>query len=140
MSHEPEQYDALPDAIVERLRSRDRAVSILTPEIDRQVAEAARQQFATRRSRSGRTQRWRYPAAVAALAALVALFLVRPLDTPSPSDARLADDVDGSGQVDVLDAYALARRRAEDPSAVSQERIDRLTRRIVSLSASEVTL
>jgi hypothetical protein len=138
MSQENEQYDQLPDAIVERLRARDRAVPMLTPSADRAVADRARAQFAPR-SPSAPARRRYGPAvaAVAAAAALVALFIARPLDDRRAESMRLADDVDGSGQVDILDAFALARARRDDPGAVSQERIDALADRIVSLGAPE---
>ena len=140
MSQQTEPLDQLPEALVERLRARDRAISVLTPAVDRAVAAAARAQFAPRRSRAAARRRWYYPAAAAAAAALVALILIRPFDQSAVEQRRLADDVDGSGQVDILDALALARARAADPDSVSQGRIDDLTDRIVSLGGPEGVL
>jgi hypothetical protein len=141
MSHETDPFDELPEAIIERLRSRDRGVSMLTPRVDQTVVERARTQFAARRSRPA-ARRW-YTARVAAAAAavgLVALFIARPFDQSRQDAQRVADDVDGSGQVDILDAFALARARQADPGTVSQELIDALAERIVSLGPQESLL
>ena len=137
MPQETESFDQLPDAIVARLKARDRGLALLTPAVDRAVDTAAREQFAPRRSRTAATRGWRYTAAAAAAVALIAVFIAQPF---APSDAlrpRLTDDVDGSGRVDVLDAFALARSRANDPGAVSQSRIDELVASIVSLESGE---
>ena len=133
MSPETENSDQLPDALVERLRARDRGIPMLTPAVDRALAEAARSQFAARRKPS-RDRRLRYPAAAAAALALAALLIVRPFGE-SVVETRLADDIDGSGSVDILDAFALARERQADPAAISQRRVDELADRIVSLGA-----
>lgn len=139
MNQENEQFDQLPDALVERLRRRERTVSILRPDIDRAVIDAARSQFAGRRAPYAQRRSWLIPSAAAAAAVvLVALFIVRPLPTPEPN--LLADDVDGSGRVDILDAFALARARTGDPAAVSQARLDELTSQIVSLTDAGATL
>ncbi|MGH7337603.1 MAG: hypothetical protein ACREI7_08500 [Myxococcota bacterium] len=64
----------------------------------------------------------------------------RPLDEVG-TDARLAgDDVDGSGRVDILDAFALARARAADPARVAQGEVDALAGRIVSLRPAGTVL
>jgi len=140
MTPETEQFADLPEALIERLRARERSVSQLTPAVDRAVLEAAKEQFAPRHSRPAVVRRWYYPAAAAAAVALIALFVARPFDDERPDALRLADDVDGSGQVDILDAFALARARAADPADVNADRIDSLMRRIVSLGPSEAVL
>jgi anti-sigma-K factor RskA len=140
MTQETEQYDQLPDAIVARLRARDRGLALLTPVVDRAVEAAAREQFAPRRSRTAAAHGWRYAAAAAAAVALIAVFIAQPFAPDEALRPRLADDVDGSGRVDVLDAFALARSRANDPGSVSQSRIDSLVARIVSLDDGEVAL
>jgi hypothetical protein len=134
MSQESPQFDQLPEALVERLKASERAVGMLTPAQDREILEAAREQFAARPARPEIRRRWHIPAAAAAAVALVALFVARPFDQAGVEVTRLADDIDGSGQVDILDAFALARSRAADADSVSQGRIDELTDRIVSLS------
>jgi hypothetical protein len=144
MSQDKQTFDQLPETIVARLRARDRAVSQLTPTTDRAVIEAARAQFAGRPStlapeRSRTLRSWRYPAAAAAAVALVALLIARPFDNTgvAPQMApQMANDVDGSGSVDVLDAFALARARAADANAASQARIDELMAEVVALSPS----
>ncbi|HMB72976.1 MAG TPA: hypothetical protein VKQ06_05355, partial [Gammaproteobacteria bacterium] len=128
--------DQLPDAIAERLKARDRSVSMLTPAVDRAILDAAEAQFARPRARPA--GRWYVPAAAAAAVALVALFFVRPFDDSPIGAGRLADDVDGSGQVDILDAFSLARSRQAGSANVNQDRIDDLAARIVSLDSSEV--
>jgi len=140
MTQETEPFDQLPEAIVARLKARDRGLALLTPAVDRAVETAAREQFAPRRSRTAAARGWRYGAAAAAAVALIAVFIAQPF---SPNDAdrrRLADDIDDSGRVDVLDAFALARSRAGDPDAVSQSRIDALVASIVSLGPAEGAL
>jgi hypothetical protein len=61
---------------------------------------------------------------------------MRPLVFDAPS----ADDVDGSGSVDVLDVLALARMRAArgDASGITNARIDELAYRIVALDPRSV--
>lgn len=123
--------DDLPAAIVARLARADRAVPIVAPRTDEAVVGAARAQFASRPRRAAVLRpRWAVPAGAVAAAILVALIVVRPFDAP-----RSADDVDGSGRVDILDAFALARMRAaQGESAATQERIDALAERIVALA------
>lgn len=126
-----EQLDALPPAIASRLRELDRAQPIVDPRTDRAVLEAARGYFAARPvTARARRLRWSIPLGAAA-AVLLAAVLMRPfvLDVPS------ADDVDGSGRVDVLDVLALARMRAAggDASGISAARIDELAYGIVAL-------
>jgi anti-sigma-K factor RskA len=140
MNPETENFEELPRALVERLRARERAVPMVTPAVDRAVEAAARAQFAPRRRANPGVRHWRYAAAAAAAVALVALFIARPLDFTGVDRPRVADDVDGSGQVDILDAFALARTRAADPAAVSEGRIETLAARIVALSDTEAVL
>lgn len=84
----------------------------------------------TARHRPVRGTRRRRVAAVVSTAAavLVAVLLVQPM-LFGPADP---DDIDGSGQVDILDAFALARQQASG-RAISDARIDALTARIVAL-------
>ncbi|HEX7237353.1 MAG TPA: hypothetical protein VF405_10360 [Gammaproteobacteria bacterium] len=126
-----EQPETLPPAIASRLRRLDRAEAIFDPRTDRAVLEAANVYFAARPARA-RRPRWAVPLGAAA-AVLLAAVLMRPL-VFAPS----ADDVDGSGRVDVLDVLALARMRAAggDASGITEARIEELASRIVALDSA----
>jgi hypothetical protein len=117
------QYEELPDSLVASLRRADRARAIVDPRTDRAILDRARRHFHVTRPRRMPALRWALPLAAAA-AVLVAILVVRPFGVQ-----RSADDVDGSGRVDILDAFALARSQAD------QDRIDALAARVVSLSA-----
>ncbi|HET7609166.1 MAG TPA: hypothetical protein VFL84_10855, partial [Gammaproteobacteria bacterium] len=80
-----------------------------------------------------RRSRWAVPLGAAA-AVLLAAVLMRPLVFAPPA----ADDVDGSGRVDVLDVLALARMRAAggDASGITDARIEELAYRIVALDSA----
>jgi hypothetical protein len=124
-------HDDLPESIVARLRRADRSQAIVDPRTDRAVLDAARAQFAARHGRAAaRRARWALPLGAAAAAVLAAWLVVGPFGgVRVPS----SDDVDGSGTVDVLDVFALARASARgnvDP------RVDELGARIVSLAAT----
>jgi hypothetical protein len=129
-----EKLETLPDEIVARLIRADRAQTIVDPRTDREIAARAQRYFAARPERARRAARWAVPLSAAA-GLLVAILLVRPFG-PGFSPA---DDVDGSGSVDILDAFALARMRAAggDAADVSEERIDALASRIVSLGSRQ---
>jgi len=134
MDQTTEQPEILPPAIASRLRRLDRAEAILDPRTDRAVLDAARSYFAARPAAApARRSRWALPLGAAA-AVLLAAVLVRPLVFHTPN----ADDVDGSGRVDVLDVLALARMRAAggDASGITDTRIDELAYRIVALDSS----
>ena len=128
-----EQPETLPPAIASRLRRLDRAEAIFDPRTDRAVLETARSYFAARPAAPARRSRWALPLGAAA-AVLLAAVLVRPLVFHTPS----ADDVDGSGRVDVLDVLALARMRAAggDASGITDTRIEELAYRIVALDSA----
>ena len=121
--------DQLPDDLVEHLR-RDRRTTLLVPrEIDRAVLRKAEAHFRGRDRREAGHSWRRYLPVAAGL--LVAVVLARQF-TLAP-DTGMAD-IDGSGQVNILDAFALARRRAGGDTTVSQARIDELAGQVVSLS------
>ena len=128
MNPEPDTIE-LPGDIVERLEHLDRSVAVLTPAVDRQVREAAATHFAQRPDRvRPASRRW---AVVGTLAAsLVAgVFLVR-MQTGMEATV-LAND--GSGAVDILDAFALART---NDAPGSQAEIDALIANIVALNGN----
>ena len=128
-----EQSETLPPAIASRLRRLDRAEAIFDPRTDRAVLDAANAYFAARPAAArARRPRWAVPLGAAA-AVLLAAVLMRPL-VFAPS----ADDVDGSGRVDVLDVLALARMRAAggDATGITEARIEELAYRIVALDSA----
>ena len=123
MNNSDETADTLPAAILARLKHADGAQAIVDPRTDRAIIGAARKHFGGRVSRP---VRWAVPVGIAA-SLLLAFLLVRPF---GPSLVPLsADDVDGSGRVDVLDVLALARARA-----AGDARIEELGYRIVALN------
>ena len=136
MHPDTEQLETLPPAIASRLRALDRGQPIVDPRTDRAVLEAASTYFAARPTTArARRPRWALPLGAAA-AVLLAAVLMRPLVFDAPS----AEDVDGSGSVDVLDVLALARMRAAggDASGITDARIEDLAYRIVSLDSRRV--
>jgi hypothetical protein len=134
MNDPTDDLEDLPQAIVARLKRSERSVSVVTPRVDRVVVDAARAHFASRRRAAPRR---RFAVLFAAAATiLLAVLIVRPLDQLRVASS--ADDVDGSGRVDILDAFALARSRAAgDATAATEARIEMLAERVVSLSRSE---
>jgi hypothetical protein len=123
------QFEELPEAIVARLRRSDRSQPIVDPRTDRAIIDEGRRYFAAKPRRARRPAiRWALPLAAAA-ALLVAVLVLRPFGLQ-----RSADDVDGSGRVDILDAFALARSQADRDS------VDALAARIVSLDAQRTDL
>ena len=123
------EFIELPDDVVEGLKRLDKSVAVLTPAVDRRVTDAAAAHFAERpdRRRPAR-RRWAVAGTLAASLA-VGVFLVRMQTGMEP--AVLANDFDGSGAVDILDAFALARM---DEERVAQGRIDSLIADIVALN------
>ena len=130
MSTESESID-LPGDIVEGLRRLDKSVALLTPAVDRRVAEAAAAHF-EHRPYTIRPKKRRWAVAGALAASLAAgVFLVRT--QTYMESAMLANDIDGSGVVDILDAFAMARM---SDGAASQAQIDALIGDIVALGGT----
>lgn len=146
------ETEGLPAALIARLRAVDRSSPPpADPDMDAGVLAEARAYFAARRrparislaafrarsaprrpsERPHRRKSARWAASVAAAAVVVAAFIVvRPLD-------RLMldpNDIDRSGRVDILDAFALARMRAAG-AAISEGEIERIAARVVALEA-----
>ena len=130
MPIEKQQVSDLPPALIEALKAEEGPTPLVSRAVDKAILDQAEAQFAGRRER-----RWALPVAAAAAAVLAAVLVVQPF-RPAGEHQANADDVDGSGTVDVLDAFLLARERLDDP-AISQDRIDAVMARIVSLSAEE---
>lgn len=155
LQSDPLPNDELPIKLVERLRRTDASTPSVDPAVDRGVLEQAKAHFAGRASapalrsrgvarrrsprrsasvsRAGRRpieRRARWAAGVAAASVIVAaLLLVRPVGWQGVAGP---DDIDRSGQVDILDAFALARMRAAGRT-VTQAEIDALAARVVAL-------
>ncbi len=128
MNPETESIE-LPNDVAEGLKRLDKSVALLTPAVDGRVTDAAAAHFAERpdRRRPAR-RRWAVAGTLAASLA-VGVFLVR-MQT-GMEQAMLADDFDGSGAVDILDAFALARM---DEERVAQAQVDALIAEIVALN------
>ena len=129
MTHDENNHEDLPQALIDELKSGDRPVSLITSRVDREIMAQAEQQFAGRR----RHVLASYPtwAAVAA-AVLVAVFFIR-LDAPSYQEpAGAYADLDESGSVDIADVLYLAR--SNDSGRITQAEIDAFAMSIVSLT------
>ena len=132
----------LPDELVANLVRSDKAVAVLSPEADRRIADAARTHFA-QRPRRARTagRRWAMAGSLAASLLVGVLFwrTYTPVDPPElmvATVARNPNDIDGSGAVDILDAFALARMANANPTGTAQARVDALAARIVALDGT----
>jgi hypothetical protein len=106
---DPEREQRLPDALQQAFaRLREERVPA---EIDRAVLGRAADHFARRRRRRFTTVLGSSLAAAGVLA--VAFLSFQRMDSVETQTAR-AEDVDGSGRVDILDAFALARRLSRE--------------------------
>ena len=98
--------DALPPEIEARLRHGAERMAVLVPSaVDRAVLSPARERFAEIRRRRSRARTVWWMSAAACFVALA--FLASSLINTSRFEHA---DVDRSGRVDILDAFALARR------------------------------
>ena len=163
----------LPDDLVRELKRLDTAVAVLSPDADRRVVEAAGAHFGERpvRARTA-ARRWAITGSLAAsfLVGVVFWRMQAPVEEARFAPvvpvaevavvAPVADDIDGSGVVDILDAFALARRargaaaspagqarsdvRARaartDRTPAMQARIDALAMSVVALNGTEEKL
>lgn len=128
MSTGKEQFDDLPQPVIEGLKSADRPVPVITARVDREISEMAQRHFSTRRQ-PARVPR---PAWAAIAATVLIAVLVLQLPIPSGRDQEpVYADIDQSGRIDIADVLALAR--AQDPGERSQARLDAFASRIVSL-------
>jgi len=132
MDDNDQELETLPPALVSRLKAHDRAQPIVDPRTDRAVLDAARAYFAERPvAAAPYRRRFAMPLGAAAAVLLAAVIVVQSFG-PEPV-AR--DDIDGSGRVDILDAFALARAARDDASGVAAARIEELGYRVVALDA-----
>ncbi len=132
-----EDFD-LPDELIEGLARLDKSVAVMSPDADRRIAQAARTHFGQRPRRArvaGR--RWALAGSLAASLLVGVLFWRTQIPVETTRFARvasIANDIDGSGVVDILDAFALARMERGDRAA--RARIDALAMNIVALDGS----
>lgn len=143
------QIDA-PQALREDLA----ALFARGPEVPAEIDEAIRAMAGRRLDGKSRRRvlRWLWPAAAAA-AVLLVLLWPRPMalhEAPAPEPLQSValpapGDVNGSGRVDILDAFALARRIEEHESLkpewdvnrdgrVDEDDVDTIAKDAVSLS------
>ena len=115
-----------PEGLIDGLRAAHEGAPRVPARMDRAILSAARERLSPKRRRV-LVLKWAVPLAAAA-AVLVAVGVVLPDgDKPALEPAwsvakvqvpRAREDVDGSGQVDILDAFMLARRiEADDAPA-----------------------
>lgn len=129
-NHEDHQFDSLPPAIIDALRELDAPAVMPDATRDADVLSGARQHLARpTRTRKQRNLRLFFAGAgggaIAAAAAIaIVVYLGDPMqDTeeaefaaaledsiPATSPPEITGDINHSGSVDILDAYALARR------------------------------
>jgi hypothetical protein len=111
----PQDFDesesALPDAFRSAMRSRYGPVPEVPPEIDRAILADARQHLLTNAPiiKRRRFNAWKVAAFASTMATAAVLFLAfspRSVDGPRES---VAQDLDGNGRVDILDAFVMAR-------------------------------
>ena len=127
----------LPDELIQGLARLDKAVAVMSLDADRRIAEAARAHFGERprRARSA-GRRWAMAGSLAASLLVGVLFWRAQTPVEDLRVASVANDIDGSGVVDILDAFALARMQAADRTPAAQAGIDALSMRIVALDSS----
>lgn len=122
----------LPDELIQGLKRIDKAVALVSPDADRRVAEAARAHFG-QRPRRARTAGLRWAMAGSLAASLLVGVLFWRTQTPMEpirvaSVAPVPNDIDGSGVVDILDAFALARMAHGDRVSATRAKTDSLPR------------
>jgi len=123
----------LPQELIEGLKRIDTSIAVMTPAVDRRVREAAAAHFAERPHRVARPpRRWAITGTLAA-SLMAGLLLVRMQG--DVEQGLLANDFDGSGTVDILDAFALARMDG-DLGDATQNEIDALIMQVVSLNGA----
>ena len=132
MKPDPESIE-LPGDLIQEMERLDKSLAVFAPDVDRRVAAAAAEHFrrGPERARPA-TRRWAMAGGLAA-SLVIGVFLVRMQTTPG--SGPLANDIDGSGIVDILDAFALARMN-QGPPAAAQPEIDALITNIVALKGT----
>ena len=107
----PEQKSAAPERLVAALRDLSKDRLFVPPGVDEAVLVQARKHLKTvarRQRRIVTLAPWMAAAASFLLVAWLAQMLIRSWTAAPPLIAR--EDIDRDGQVDILDAFALARQ------------------------------
>ena len=130
MQQENDEFDDLPEALVDRLKAADQSVPLLSARVDKAVLQLAQEQFSRRRSGL-----WRFRSAWAAVAATALLaFFILDIQAPRIAEPQgVYADIDGSGRVDIADVLSLARTAGES-GEVTQAEIDAFAMQVVSLN------
>lgn len=106
MKQEKHESDDLPEALIARLKTADEPSPIITARVDREISNLAGKQFSSRPDKRRAAPVWFAVAATMVLA----VFLIQSFERTDTGTAELYSDVDGSGQIDIADVMALARR------------------------------
>lgn len=131
MTHQEDNPAELPESLIAELKQADAPRPLITAKVDRAIADLARDQFSSRpRKRTAASPKW----FAAAAAMLLAVFLLQTRDRPEPAIAELYRDVDQSGQIDIADVLALARR---DNGKVTRAELDAFAMQLVSLEGGD---
>ena len=106
-----ESESALPDAFRSAMKSRYRPVADVPSETDHVILTDARRHFSTSNPliRRRRFAAWKLTALASTMAAAAVLFLaLSPKSVDGPRET-VAQDLDGNGRIDILDAFVMAR-------------------------------
>ena len=111
----PQDFDesesALPDAFRSAMKSRYRPVADVPSEIDRAILADARRHLSTGISplKRRRFSAWKVAALASTMATAAVLFLALSPNSVDGPQESVAQDLDGNGRVDILDAFVMAR-------------------------------
>ncbi len=114
--HQPEQNEegpAAPDKLVTALKRMPSRLPFIPPTVDETVLRAARRRLQPKaRQRLATLTFWRWAAAAVAVCVLaLALVQINRWGTTSSQERQLVrEDINRDGRVDILDAFALARK------------------------------
>jgi hypothetical protein len=128
---EKEQFEDLPQSLIEEIKAADRRMPLITARVDRDISRRAQAHFSKHRQPA-----WKSRPAWAAIAAMVLVaVLVTPFQDASPPDqSTVYADIDQSGRIDIADVLALARERQSGQG--KQAELDAFAMRIVSLKST----
>jgi len=111
----PQDFDesesVLPDAFRSAMRSRYGPAADVPAEIDRAILADARRHLLTNAPivKRRRFSAWKLTALASTMAAAAVLFLALSPNSVDGPRETIAQDLDGNGRVDILDAFVMAR-------------------------------